>query len=93
MAVVEHRNRLALLDLGQEATQVVPQFSHADREEDQLLIVVVPLLFTCDLAATLGVSESATSQHLRLLKALRLVKRGGRARSSTTASTTSTSSR
>ena len=31
-------------------------------------------LCTCDLAATLGVSESATSQHLRLLKALRLVK-------------------
>lgn len=37
-------------------------------------------LCTCDLAATLGVSESATSQHLRLLKALRLVKsrRAGR---------------
>jgi ArsR family transcriptional regulator, lead/cadmium/zinc/bismuth-responsive transcriptional repressor len=31
-------------------------------------------LCTCDLAATLGVSESATSQHLRLLRALRLVK-------------------
>ncbi len=31
-------------------------------------------LCTCDLAATLGVSESATSQHLRLLKALRLVR-------------------
>lgn len=31
-------------------------------------------LCTCDLAATLDVSESATSQHLRLLKALRLVK-------------------
>src|SRR5215475_2320265 len=31
-------------------------------------------LCTCDLAATLGVSESAASQHLRLLKALRLVK-------------------
>ncbi|HSR25661.1 MAG TPA: metalloregulator ArsR/SmtB family transcription factor [Candidatus Eisenbacteria bacterium] len=37
-------------------------------------------LCTCDLAATLGVSESATSQHLRLLKALRLVesRRAGR---------------
>lgn len=35
---------------------------------------------TCDLAATLGVSESATSQHLRVLRALRLVKsrRAGR---------------
>ncbi len=31
-------------------------------------------LCTCDLASTLGVSESATSQHLRLLKALHLVK-------------------
>ncbi|HEY7199025.1 MAG TPA: metalloregulator ArsR/SmtB family transcription factor [Candidatus Dormibacteraeota bacterium] len=31
-------------------------------------------LCTCDLAATLGVSESATSQHLRLLRTLRLVK-------------------
>lgn len=31
-------------------------------------------LCTCDLAATLGVSESATSQHLRLLRALRLVR-------------------
>ena len=31
-------------------------------------------LCTCDLAATLGVSESATSQHLRVLRALRLVK-------------------
>lgn len=31
-------------------------------------------LCTCDLAATLGVSESATSQHLRLLRALHLVK-------------------
>ena len=31
-------------------------------------------LSTCDLAATLGVSESATSQHLRLLRALRLVR-------------------
>ena len=37
-------------------------------------------LCTCDLAATLGVSESATSQHLRLLKTLRLVRsrRAGR---------------
>ncbi len=37
-------------------------------------------LCTCDLAATLGVSESATSQHLRLLRALRLVRsrRAGR---------------
>jgi DNA-binding transcriptional ArsR family regulator len=37
-------------------------------------------LCTCDLAATLGVSESATSQHLRVLKALRLVRsrRAGR---------------
>jgi ArsR family transcriptional regulator len=37
-------------------------------------------LCTCDLAAALGVSESATSQHLRLLRALRLVKsrRAGR---------------
>jgi ArsR family transcriptional regulator, lead/cadmium/zinc/bismuth-responsive transcriptional repressor len=31
-------------------------------------------LCTCDLAATLGVSESATSQHLRLLRALHLVR-------------------
>jgi ArsR family transcriptional regulator, lead/cadmium/zinc/bismuth-responsive transcriptional repressor len=31
-------------------------------------------LCTSDLAATLRVSESATSQHLRLLRALRLVK-------------------
>lgn len=31
-------------------------------------------LCTCDLAATLGVRESATSQHLRLLRALRLVR-------------------
>ena len=31
-------------------------------------------LCTCDLAATLGVSESATSQHLRPLRALRLIK-------------------
>ena len=31
-------------------------------------------LCTRDLAATVGVSESATSQHLRLLRALRLVK-------------------
>jgi DNA-binding transcriptional ArsR family regulator len=31
-------------------------------------------LCTCDLAATLGVSESATSQHLRLLRSLRLVR-------------------
>jgi len=37
-------------------------------------------LCTCDLAAALGVSESATSQHLRLLRALRLVRsrRAGR---------------
>lgn len=31
-------------------------------------------LCTCDLAATLGVTESATSQHLRLLRSMRLVK-------------------
>jgi DNA-binding transcriptional ArsR family regulator len=29
---------------------------------------------TCDLAAVVGVSESAVSQHLRLLRALRLVR-------------------
>ena len=29
---------------------------------------------TCDLAAVVGVSESSVSQHLRLLRALRLVK-------------------
>ncbi|HEV7126891.1 MAG TPA: metalloregulator ArsR/SmtB family transcription factor [Ktedonobacterales bacterium] len=31
-------------------------------------------LCTCDLASVVGVSESAVSQHLRLLRALRLVK-------------------
>ena len=31
-------------------------------------------LCTCDLAAVVGVSESGVSQHLRLLRALRLVK-------------------
>jgi len=31
-------------------------------------------LSTCDLAAIVGVSESAVSQHLRILRALRLVK-------------------
>jgi len=31
-------------------------------------------LCTCDLAATIGVSESAISQHLRLLRTLRVVK-------------------
>lgn len=31
-------------------------------------------LCTCDLAALTGISESAVSQHLRLLRALRLVK-------------------
>jgi DNA-binding transcriptional ArsR family regulator len=37
-------------------------------------VLLAQELCTCDLAATLGVSESATSQHLRLLRALRLVK-------------------
>jgi DNA-binding transcriptional ArsR family regulator len=37
-------------------------------------VLLTQELCTCDLAATLGVSESATSQHLRLLRALRLVK-------------------
>lgn len=31
-------------------------------------------LCTCDLAAVVGISESGVSQHLRLLRALRLVK-------------------
>jgi ArsR family transcriptional regulator, lead/cadmium/zinc/bismuth-responsive transcriptional repressor len=31
-------------------------------------------LCTCDLAAVLGISESGVSQHLRILRALRLVK-------------------
>jgi DNA-binding transcriptional ArsR family regulator len=31
-------------------------------------------LCTCDLAAAVGISESGVSQHLRLLRALRLVK-------------------
>lgn len=31
-------------------------------------------LCTCDLAAVVGISESGTSQHLRVLRALRLVK-------------------
>jgi len=31
-------------------------------------------LCTCDIAAVVGVSESGVSQHLRLLRALRLVK-------------------
>ncbi len=31
-------------------------------------------LCTCDLAATVGVTESGVSQHLRILRALRLVK-------------------
>lgn len=31
-------------------------------------------LCTCDLAATLGISESGVSQHLRILRTLRLVK-------------------
>jgi ArsR family transcriptional regulator, lead/cadmium/zinc/bismuth-responsive transcriptional repressor len=47
----------------------------ADTTRVRLVHVLLRLeLCTCDLAATLGVSESATSQHLRLLKALRLVK-------------------
>jgi len=37
-------------------------------------VLLAQELCTCDLAATLGVSESATSQHLRLLRALRLVR-------------------
>jgi DNA-binding transcriptional ArsR family regulator len=31
-------------------------------------------LCTCDLAAVVGVTESCVSQHLRILRALRLVK-------------------
>ncbi|MDB5073980.1 MAG: ArsR family transcriptional regulator, partial [Chloroflexi bacterium] len=31
-------------------------------------------LCTCDLAAVVGISESGTSQHLRVLRSLRLVK-------------------
>ena len=50
-------------------------FRSADPTRVRLVHVLLRQeLCTCDLAATLGVSESATSQHLRLLKALRLVK-------------------
>jgi ArsR family transcriptional regulator len=37
-------------------------------------VLLLQEMCTCDLAAVLGVSESGVSQHLRLLRALRLVK-------------------
>ena len=50
-------------------------------------------LCVCDLAAVLGVSQSAVSHQLRLLRGLRLVGRGATAASSSIPSTTSTSCR
>lgn len=37
-------------------------------------VLLAQEMCTCDLSAVVGVSESAVSQHLRLLRALRLVK-------------------
>src|SRR5215472_13654069 len=68
----------ARAELAEEATYVDLSSlfaALADTTRVRLVHVLLRLeLCTCDLAATLGVSESATSQHLRLLKALRLVK-------------------
>ena len=64
--------------LGDEATyeQLSALFGAlADGTRVKLVHVLLrQQLCTRDLAATLGVSESAVSQHLRLLRALRLVK-------------------
>jgi ArsR family transcriptional regulator, lead/cadmium/zinc/bismuth-responsive transcriptional repressor len=37
-------------------------------------VLLIQEMCTCDLAAVVGVTESAVSQHLRLLRALRLVR-------------------
>ena len=50
-------------------------------------------LCVCDLATLVGLSESATSHQLRLLRTLRLVRPGAPAGWSSTRSTTATSSR
>lgn len=70
--------RLARAELAEETTyaDLAGLFSAlADPTRVKLVHVLLRReLCTCDLAATLGVTESATSQHLRLLRALRLVK-------------------
>lgn len=70
--------RLAQAELAEDATysDLAGLFSAlADTTRVKLVHVLLRReLCTCDLAATLGVTESATSQHLRLLRALRLVK-------------------
>lgn len=76
--VHEDHVRLAREELSEEAAYVdLSSLFAALADTTRVKLVHVLLrreLCTCDLAATLGVSESATSQHLRLLRALRLVK-------------------
>ena len=76
--VHEDHVRLARAELAEEATyaDLAGLFAAlADTTRMKLVHVLLRReLCTCDLAATLGVSESATSQHLRLLRTMRLVK-------------------
>src|SRR5262249_6505794 len=76
--VHEDHVRQARAQLAEEETYVelAGLFSAlADATRVKLVNVLLTRdLCTCDLAATLGVSESATSQHLRLLRAMRLVR-------------------
>ena len=76
--VHEDHVQQARAELAEEATYVdLSSLFAALADTTRMKLVHVLLrreLCTCDLAATLGVSESATSQHLRLLRAMRLVK-------------------
>jgi DNA-binding transcriptional ArsR family regulator len=69
------RGQLAGVAEIEQATAVFALLAHPTRARILHALSLVPRLCVCDVAASLGMSESAVSHQLRLLRTSRLVSR------------------